>query len=141
MGELWNGPIIDAHHHFWDPTINDHPWLAPEANIPFRYGDYSAIKRRYFPDDYFADAGDHRVVQTVYVETEWNPQDPIGETRFIEQLAARYGVPNAIVAQAWLDPRTPSPCCASRPATSACAACGTNPAGRHPPNSSAGCAA
>jgi predicted TIM-barrel fold metal-dependent hydrolase len=43
------------------------------------------------------------VVQTVYVETEWNPRDPIGETRFIEQLAARYGVPNAIVAQAWLD--------------------------------------
>ena len=103
MGELWNGPIIDAHHHFWDPSINDHPWLAPEANIPFRYGDYSAIKRRYFPEDYFADAGHHGVVQTVYVETEWNPQDPIGETRFIEQLAARYGVPNAIVAQAWLD--------------------------------------
>ena len=103
MGELWNGPIIDAHHHFWDPAINDHPWLAPEANIAFRYGDYSAIKRRYFPDDYFADAGPHHVVQTVYIETEWNPQDPIGETRFIEGLAARYGVPNAIVAQAWLD--------------------------------------
>lgn len=103
MGELWNGPIIDAHHHFWDPAINDHPWLAPQANIAFRYGDYSAIKRRYFPDDYFADAGPHHVVQTVYIETEWNPQDPIGETRFIEGLAARYGVPNAIVAQAWLD--------------------------------------
>ncbi|EJM77471.1 amidohydrolase family protein [Pseudomonas sp. GM55] len=100
---LWDGPIIDAHHHFWDPGVNDHPWLAPEANIPFRYGDYGAIKRRYFPEDYFADAGGHRVVQTVYVETEWNPQDPIGETRFIEQLAARYGVPNAVVAQAWLD--------------------------------------
>ena len=57
MPELWNGPIVDAHHHFWDPSINDHPWLAPEANIPFRYGDYSAIKRRYFPDDYFADTG------------------------------------------------------------------------------------
>jgi predicted TIM-barrel fold metal-dependent hydrolase len=103
MTKLWDGPIVDAHHHFWDPAINDHPWLAPEANIPFRYGDYSAIKRRYFPDDYFADAGAHNVVQTVYVETEWNPQDPIGETRFIEGLAARYGVPNAIVAQAWLD--------------------------------------
>ncbi|WP_330208734.1 MULTISPECIES: amidohydrolase family protein [unclassified Pseudomonas] len=102
-GTAWCGPIIDAHHHFWDPSINDHPWLAPDAHIPFRYGDYSKIKRRYFPDDYFADAGAHDVVKTVYVETEWNPQDPIGETRFIESLAARYGVPNAIVAQAWLD--------------------------------------
>ncbi|MGF0239254.1 amidohydrolase family protein [Rhodococcus sp. IEGM1300] len=100
---LWNGPIVDAHHHFWDPTVNHHPWLMPEANVPFRYGDYSAIKRRYLPDDYFADAGAHNVVQTVYVETEWDPQDPIGETRFIEGLAARYGVPNAVVAQAWLD--------------------------------------
>lgn len=103
MSELWNGPIVDAHHHFWDPQTNYHPWLAPEANIAFRYGDYSAIKRRYLPPDYFADVGAHRVMQTVYVETEWDPRDPIGESRFVEQLAARYGVPNAMVAQAWLD--------------------------------------
>ena len=103
MSELWNGPIVDAHHHFWDPHSNYHPWLAPEANIPFRYGDYSAIKRRYLPPEYFADAGEHQVVQTVYVETEWDPSDPIGESRFVEQLTARYGVPNAMVAQAWLD--------------------------------------
>jgi predicted TIM-barrel fold metal-dependent hydrolase len=100
---LYNGPIIDAHHHFWDPQANYHPWLAEDANIPFRYGDYSAIKRRYLPPEYFADATPHNVVQTVYVETEWDPRDPIGETRFIEQIAARYGVPNAVVAQAWLD--------------------------------------
>lgn len=100
---LYNGPIVDAHHHFWDPQANYHPWLSEGADIPFRYGDYSAIKRRYLPPDYFADAGDHNVVQTVYVETEWDPGDPIGETRFVEQIAARYGVPNAVVAQAWLD--------------------------------------
>lgn len=103
MAELWNGPIIDAHHHFWDPSVNPHPWLAADANIAFRYGDYSAIKRRYLPDDYFADAGAHQIVQTVCIESEWDPQDPIGETRFVEQLARRYGSPNAIVAQAWLD--------------------------------------
>lgn len=100
---VYNGPIVDAHHHFWDPQTNYHPWLAEGANIPFRYGDYSAIKRRYLPPEYFADAGEHNVVQTVYVETEWDPSDPIGETRFIEQIAKRYGVPNAVVAQAWLD--------------------------------------
>jgi len=101
--EVYSGPIVDAHHHFWDPQTNYHPWLAEGVNIPFRYGDYSAIKRRYLPPEYFADAGEHNVVQTVYVETEWDPSDPIGETRFIEQIAARYGVPNAVVAQAWLD--------------------------------------
>ena len=60
MAELYDGPIVDAHHHFWDPANNPHPWLSGSENIPFRYGDYSAIKRRYFPQDYFADAGTHQ---------------------------------------------------------------------------------
>ncbi len=100
---LWNGPIVDAHHHFWQPEVNDHPWLRPEAHIPFRYGDYSAIKRSYLPPDYRTDAAGAPVVQTVYVETEWNPDDPVGEVRYASALAGRFGVPNAIVAQAWLD--------------------------------------
>jgi predicted TIM-barrel fold metal-dependent hydrolase len=100
---LWDGPIVDAHHHFWDPVANDHPWLKPETNIPFRYGDYNAIKRRYLPPEYREDAARHNVVQTVYVETEWDPADPIGETRYATSVAERFGLPNAIVAQAWLD--------------------------------------
>jgi predicted TIM-barrel fold metal-dependent hydrolase len=97
------GPVVDAHQHFWDPTVNDHPWLRPEARIPFRYGNYDALKRRYLPPDYRADAAGQNVVGTVYVETEWNPTDPIGETRYANGLAARFGLPGAIVAQAWLD--------------------------------------
>ncbi len=99
----WNGPVVDAHHHFWEPAVNPHPWLAPDARIPFRYGDYSAIKRRYLPAEYRKDSQGHDIVQTVYVETEWDPDDPIGETRYASGLADRYGWPNAIVAQAWLD--------------------------------------
>lgn len=97
------GPLVDAHQHFWDPSINDHPWLQPEAHIPFRYGNYDAIKRRYLPPDYLEDARGQDVRQTVYCETEWNPADPIGETRYASALAARFGLPNAIIAQAWLD--------------------------------------
>lgn len=99
----WTGPIVDAHQHFWEPAINPHPWLKPDARIPFRYGDYSAIKRRYLPDDYLKDAGGRPMIQTVYVETEWEPTDPIGETRYATSVADRFGLPNAIVAQAWLD--------------------------------------
>jgi predicted TIM-barrel fold metal-dependent hydrolase len=102
MTALWSGPVVDAHQHFWDPVANNHPWLAPDARKPFRYGDYSAIKRRYLPDDYRADAAGQDVVETVYVETEWDPADPIGETRYASGLAATFGLPNAIVAQAWL---------------------------------------
>ncbi len=99
---IYEGPIVDAHHHFWDPQNNPHPWLRPEVNIPFRYGDYNAIKRRYFPEDYLADTAGHNVVQSVYIETEWEPSDPLGETRFVTQLADLAGYPNAVVAQAWL---------------------------------------
>jgi predicted TIM-barrel fold metal-dependent hydrolase len=100
---LWTGPIVDAHHHFWDPAVTHQPWLEPGVQTPFRYGDYTAIKRRYLPEEYRADADGLGIQQTVYVETEWNPADPAGEIRYATSLAERYGVPNAIVAQAWLD--------------------------------------
>jgi predicted TIM-barrel fold metal-dependent hydrolase len=99
----YRGPIVDAHQHFWDPTRNRHPWLEPGALIPFRYGDYSPIKRPYLPEDYRADIGAYDVRMTVYVETEWDPDDPLGESRYATELATQYGWPNAIVAQAWLD--------------------------------------
>jgi len=96
-------PIIDAHQHFWDLEHNRHPWLQDLPLTAFRYGDYTAIRRDYLPVDFRRDCGAHRVVKTVYVEAEWDPQDPIGETRWVSALAAAHGLPNAIVAQAWLD--------------------------------------
>ncbi|MBR0775053.1 amidohydrolase family protein [Bradyrhizobium diazoefficiens] len=101
--KTWTGPIVDAHQHFWDPFANDHPWLRPDVMIPFRYGDYSALKRPYLPDDYRKDAAGHAVCETVYVETEWDPNTPLDETRYASLLSARYGLPNAVVARAWLD--------------------------------------
>jgi len=96
-------PIVDAHQHFWDPRVNYHPWLCDEPMLPFRYGDYSAIRRPYLPVDYFADAAGHRVVKTVYIETGWNPDDPIGEMSFVDGLRRETGFPTVAVAQAWLD--------------------------------------
>ena len=96
-------PIIDAHQHFWDLDRNRHPWLQDTPPIPFRYGDYTALRRNYMPEDFRRDCAAHRVVKTVCVEAEWDPQDPVGETRWLSTLAAAQGIPNAIVAQAWLD--------------------------------------
>ena len=96
-------PIVDAHQHFWDPRINYHPWLCDQPPVPFRYGDYSALRRPYLPADYFSDAGRHQVAKTVYVETEWDPRDPLGEMRYVERLRHETGFPSVAVAQAWLD--------------------------------------
>ena len=94
-------PIIDAHQHFWDLGLRRHPWLSGEHQVPFRYGDYSAIRRDYLPADYARDSADFDVVKTVHMEAEWDPDDPVGETAWLMDLHARTGRPNAIVGQAW----------------------------------------
>ncbi|MEO8305365.1 MAG: amidohydrolase family protein [Betaproteobacteria bacterium] len=96
-------PIADAHQHFWDPAAHYYPWLSDEPLIAFRYGDYRAIRRRYLPADYLRDASPYRVVKSVYVEAEWDPDDPIGEMRYIDEIRAEHGLPTVAVAQAWLD--------------------------------------
>ncbi|HUJ75216.1 MAG TPA: amidohydrolase family protein [bacterium] len=96
-------PIVDPHQHFWDLERNYHPWLCDPTPPPFRYGDTRPLRRTYLPPDYRADAGAVAVARTVYVEAEWDPRDPLGEVRWVEGIAARYGLPSACVAQAWLD--------------------------------------
>lgn len=95
-------PIIDAHQHFWDLTLGKHPWLCGDQQIPFRYGNYTALKRsNYLPKDYHADTKDFNIVKTIYMEAEWDPSDPLGETAWVTELHNRTGFPNAIIGQAW----------------------------------------
>ncbi len=96
-------PIVDAHLHFWDPQSNYHPWLCDEPPIAFRYGDYRSIRKPFLPMDYRALVGAHRVIGTVYMEAEWDPQDPLGEADWVHRQAADTGWPNAMIGQAWLD--------------------------------------
>lgn len=98
-----NIPIVDAHHHVWNLDRNYHPWLCDEPPIAFRYGDYRPLRRNYLPGDYLRDTASFNVVASVYVESEWDPDDPVGETRWIDAQADQFGLPDAIVAQAWLD--------------------------------------
>ena len=95
--------IVDAHQHFWDLQRNYHPWLCDPEPIPFRYGDYGALKRSYLPPDYRRDSAGFEIVKTVHVEAEWDSRGPVAETRWLEEVAAEHGLPSACVAQAWLD--------------------------------------
>ncbi|WP_163559410.1 amidohydrolase family protein [Halomonas sp. NO4] len=96
-------PIIDAHQHFWDLERNYIPWLCDEPLIPFRYGDYRAIRHNYLPADYRRDTANFRVVGSVFVETEWDPRTPLDETCWVHELADREDLPTVMVAQARLD--------------------------------------
>ncbi len=93
--------IVDPHHHFWDLSGNNHPWLCDPVPVHFRYGDYSSIKRNYFPADYRRDIGPYRVVKTVHEEAWWDRNRPVAETRWLEGVAAEHGLPTAIVGAAW----------------------------------------
>jgi predicted TIM-barrel fold metal-dependent hydrolase len=93
--------IVDPHQHFWDLERNYYPWLCDEPMIQRRFGDYSSIRRTYMPDDYRRDTTGHDVVATVHVEAEWDPADPVGETRWLMEVRERHGLPHGIVAQAW----------------------------------------
>jgi predicted TIM-barrel fold metal-dependent hydrolase len=95
-------PIADAHLHVWDPQAHYYPWLCDRQPIAFRYGDYSALRRRYLVHDYRADSAGWPVVRGVYVEAEWDPADPLGEMNFISQIRNEFGFPTVAVAQAWL---------------------------------------
>ena len=79
--------IVDAHHHFWDPDRN-YIRAAGQPPIPFRYGDYGALARRYLAAEYLADARNYTVAGLVYVETEWDPADPVGEMSYVGWPAA-----------------------------------------------------
>ncbi|WP_144721568.1 amidohydrolase family protein [Agrococcus jejuensis] len=100
----YRGDLVDAHHHFWEPGDGRQPWLRPGVRIPFRYGDYDAIKRDYLPDDLRRDAASAgmRLVGCVTMETEWDDDDPLGEIDHIESVRQRFGLPSAAIGRVQL---------------------------------------
>lgn len=103
MAEGEATPIADAHQHFWDLERNYYPWLCDPEPVPFRYGDYSDIRQTYLPTDYRRDTAGFDVVKTVHIEAEHDRARPVAETLWLEEVAAKYGLPTALVAHAQLD--------------------------------------
>lgn len=100
----YEGALVDAHHHFWEPAAGQQPWLRPGVRIPFRYGDYESIKRDYLPQQLRDDAASAglRLVGCVTMETEWRDDDPLGEIAHIESVAERFGLPDAAIGRVQL---------------------------------------
>jgi predicted TIM-barrel fold metal-dependent hydrolase len=94
----YDGPIIDAHHHLWDLSLDRHPWLAASAGERGGLGDLAPLRRNYLPEDYRRDATRQNIVASVHVEAGWASDDGLSETRWLETLdktggiAARYVV-------------------------------------------------
>jgi len=84
--------IIDAHHHFWDTTRNEYPWMTDEQ---------ARIRRPFGPADLrplLAAAG---VDGTVLVQT----RSDLGETREFLEIAAAHDFVRGVVG--WVDLTSP----------------------------------
>jgi predicted TIM-barrel fold metal-dependent hydrolase len=95
---MYDGPIIDTHHHLWE--VKNYPWLlAPMA--PKIFGDsYEPLRHDYLIDDLLADFGAHNIVKSVHVQAHYNPENPVGETEWLQAVADQAGFPHAIAGHA-----------------------------------------
>ena len=101
-------PVVDAHHHLWDLSRGNYPWLQQDYDAErFFLGDYRPLCRDFLPEDYRKASAECNVVATVHVEAERNRSEQEAETAWLHELHAQHGFPNAVVAHAWLDrPKT-----------------------------------
>lgn len=98
--------IVDPHVHLWDLSRARYGWLQddPLPNNPA--GDMSPIARRnYLLEDYLDDTAGWRVDKIVHVEAGMPRGQHLGETDWLQAMAADNGYPQGIVAGAdLLDP-------------------------------------
>ena len=96
-------PFVDAHVHLWDLSHIRYPWLSPPFRDDGPNGSVESIARNYLLDDYLADARGWDVRGMVHVDAGADPAAALDETHWLQAMADRRGMPNAIVAFAALD--------------------------------------
>jgi predicted TIM-barrel fold metal-dependent hydrolase len=98
--ELYNGPIIDTHHHLW--RRKDVVWINPPLT-PKMFGDYFGLCRDYSVEEWKHDIAPHNVVKTVHVTANWagtKATRALDETRWLSSVQAEHGYPQGIAVQA-----------------------------------------
>ena len=78
--------ILDAHIHWWNLEENYYPWLMDEQPDEGGLSGFDAIAKTYLYDHYMADAQGYDITGFVHVQAEWDPSDPVGETRWLQSL-------------------------------------------------------
>lgn len=95
---LYDGPILDAHHHLWDLGMERHPWLGTGSGDKGGLDGLERIKRDYLVEDYLADAARQNIVASIHIEATWQADDPGGETAWLDRLDKSRGVATRYVA-------------------------------------------
>ena len=94
--------MIDAHHHLFDLETGNYPWLQMDIEIDLFIGDLAPLKKTYLVESLLADAVGSNLEKSVHIQVDWDPSDPVGETRWLQSVADAHGFPHGIVASAHL---------------------------------------
>ncbi len=98
---MYDGPIIDAHHHLWELSSGRYGWLdAPRDTV---FGTTEPLIRDYLIDDYLADMASLELVQSVHIQASFDQDDPTAETRWLHETAEARGFPHGVVGYAQLE--------------------------------------
>jgi len=92
-------PLVDTHVHYWDlkdPVLH-YAWLQPDWIHPI-LGNIDGLKvLRYTADEYIAETRFQNVSKAVHVQAAIGIDDPVDETRWLQEQADRTGFPHGIV--------------------------------------------
>ena len=102
MTSLYDGPIVDAHHHLWDLESGRYSWLT-DGPREVVFGSTAPLIRDYLLDDYLADMAGINLVKSVHIQASFLEDDPAAETRWLQGIADERGFPHGIVAHARLE--------------------------------------
>ena len=74
---------IDAHHHLWNLTKVNYPWLMDKGKIRF-FGDPTDIQRNYLWPEYSRDAKNAGFQGSVHIQV--GASDPIQEAKWVDSI-------------------------------------------------------
>ena len=75
---------IDAHHHLWDLSAVDYPWLNAKGVARF-FGDPAPIQRNFLLDEFSGGARAHGFRKSVHIQV--GAADAWEEARWVQQVA------------------------------------------------------
>ena len=101
MTSLYDGPIVDAHHHLWELGSGRYSWLTDGPRDAV-FGSTGPLIRDYLLADYLADMAGIDLVKSVHIQASFF-DDPTAETRWLQGIADQHGFPHGIVAYARLE--------------------------------------
>jgi predicted TIM-barrel fold metal-dependent hydrolase len=97
---MYSGPIIDAHIHLWDLSMQKHGWLMPSDGSVQALGGLEKLRHDFVVADYLAASANQNIVAAVHIEALWDRADVLGETRWLETLDKSRGVAARYIAAA-----------------------------------------